>query len=87
MSENAHSPDFRWCRRGGQEFFLSENQAQVLRVLWTADADTPGVVLCDRFILREAALNSVRLRDAFRGSDAWGKLILPAAKPGYRRLA
>ena len=81
-------PRLPLCRLERRAYTLTPLQAQVVRVLWEADAQgTPEVG--QQFLLAEVESNATRLRDLFReggGKLAWGTLVI-MARPGVYRLA
>lgn len=76
LSRLVHSPDYRSVRLDGVTYELTTMQAQVVEFLTTQlENKTPAV--SEQYIL-EGLLETkqTRLKDIFRNSDAWGKLIV-----------
>jgi hypothetical protein len=81
-----HSPDFRSVRWHGRQFAFTRAQAAAVSLLWDAwRAGAPDVG--DELLRRATDTASINLRDSFRGSDAWGVLIVPGGTRGTHRLA
>jgi hypothetical protein len=88
---DGETPDFR-CSEGyrsvnlrGRQFELTVNQARVVEKLHRAyQQGTP--VLSDAHLLEALHINSDRLRDVFKNSDAWGTLVKKGERQGTRRL-
>jgi hypothetical protein len=74
-----HSADFRSVHWFGADYTFTPTQAAVVRQLWEAWEDgTPG--LGQETLLEGAGSTGDRLRDVFRGSPAWGTLVVPLGK-------
>jgi hypothetical protein len=74
-----HSSDFRSVRWFGADYTFTPTQAAVVRQLWEAWEDgTPA--LGQETLLEGAGSTGDRLRDVFRGSPAWGTLVVPLGK-------
>jgi hypothetical protein len=74
-----HSADFRSVHWFGADYTFTPTQAAVIRQLWEAWEDgTPG--LGQETLLEGAGSTGDRLRDVFRGSPAWGTLVVPLGK-------
>lgn len=80
-----HSKDYRSVYLKGRQFELSLNQARIVEELHKGHlAKTP--VISDAHLLEQLNLKADRLRDVFKGSDAWGILIVQGKRRGTRRL-
>ena len=85
------APDFRpgpgyrevWLR--GEKFDLTPNQARVVQLLHQNDGDG-NLGASQAYILEELEIKSKNLYQVFRGSPAWGRLIVPADGKGMYRL-
>lgn len=67
------------------EFLMSRPQRAVVREL--LDALTSASPEVDqRQLLRAAGSGARRLADLFRGSEAWGRLVVPGERAGHYRL-
>jgi hypothetical protein len=79
------TPDYRevWLR--GEKFSLTPNQARVIELL---DQNCPDGVagLSQAYILETLDIESDNLYQVFRGSPAWGALIVRATGKGIYRL-
>jgi hypothetical protein len=74
-----HSPDYRSVHWFGCDYTFTPTQAAVIRQLWEAWEDgTPGVG--QETLLEGAGSTGDRLRDVFRGSPAWGTLVVALGK-------
>jgi hypothetical protein len=74
-----HCKDFRFVHWFGTDYTFTPTQAAVVRQLWEAWEDgTPG--LGQETLLEGAGSTGDRLRDVFRGSPAWGTLVVPLGK-------
>jgi hypothetical protein len=74
-----HSADYRSVHWFGADYTFTPTQAAVIRQLWEAWEDgTPG--LGQETLLEGAGSTGDRLRDVFRGSPAWGTLVVPLGK-------
>jgi hypothetical protein len=74
-----HSADYRSVHWFGCDYTFTPTQAAVIRQLWEAWEDgTPGVG--QETLLEGAGSTGDRLRDVFRGSPAWGTLVVPLGK-------
>lgn len=81
-----HSADFCSVRWDGRLFFFTPNQAAIVKALWQAmENGTPCVQ--GATLLEAADCESSRVSDVFRGSDAWGVLIVEGAVKGAYQLA
>lgn len=81
-----HLSDFRqvyWPGLG--TFTLSETQAQVVRILWTA-WQAGEAELVQATVLERSGSGATRLADLFRGHPAWGTLIRWRGQTGLYRL-
>lgn len=80
-----HSDDFRSVLWDGANYEFTTNQARVVQRLWEAwENGTPS--LSQDALLTSVDLNAGRLRDVFKGNDAWGKLIVPGDRRGSFKL-
>lgn len=85
-SARSCSPDGTTVRWHGERFTFRAMQARAVRILWDAmEADTPDIR--QDSILEEIGSESRRLSDVFRGSPAWGKVIVPGERGGTFRIA
>ena len=78
-------PDYRevWLR--GEKFILTTNQARVVELLHQNYLrGTPA--LSQAYVVAELDIQSQRLSQVFRGSSAWGKLVVAADGKGMYRL-
>jgi hypothetical protein len=81
-----HSPDFASVRWNGTLYFLTPNQAAVVRQLWDAmEAGTPCVQ--GATLLEAADCESGKMSDIFKGSHAWLSLVVEGPAKGTYRLA
>jgi hypothetical protein len=67
---------------------VNRKQGAVLQVLRDAYLEGCPCVKED-FLLRvarQAGSDAIRLREVFRGTQVWGKLIVPGHEPGTYRL-
>ena len=80
-----HSKDFRSVVVRDREFTLTKRQAKVVKVLYEA-YQNGTTELSEEQITRDIDEPGSRLRDSFRGSDAWGNLVIPGKHRGGRRL-
>lgn len=77
------SPDYRSMRWGDIPFRFTSTQAACIGVLFEAwKSGSPDVG--QAFLLEKAGSNCKRLRDIFKGSDAWNKLVIRGRKGAYR---
>lgn len=68
------------------EFHLSGPQRVVVRELVDAMVNCSNPEVEERVLLARAKSQARSLEDIFRGSPAWGVLILRGSKPGLYRL-
>jgi hypothetical protein len=82
-----HGPDFRSCHWDGTDYTFTATQAACVKVLWDAlENGTPDVG--QQYILVEGAgADSQSLKDVFKKSPAWQKMILASKTRGSFRLA
>jgi len=87
ITNAVHSTDFRSVKWFGKKYTFSENQAQVVRLLWENWENGAAEVG------QETLLNEIdheyppdRLRNVFRDHPAWGKLIVQGPARGTYRL-
>lgn len=80
-----HTPDYRSIRFHGQEYTLTKNQAKIIALLHAAlQAGMPAV---DKNTLLSAIEQETsRVRDSFKKSPLWNKLVVPGARRGTYRL-
>ncbi|HZT80909.1 MAG TPA: sigma-70 family RNA polymerase sigma factor [Gemmataceae bacterium] len=75
--------DFRTAYWFGETIPLTETHAKVVRVLWEAyRKGTPDV--CHDVLIRAAGSEAAKLSDVFKGSLAWGRLIVSSSRGVYR---
>jgi hypothetical protein len=79
------SPDYRQVWLRGEKFTLTTNQARVVQLLYETQAQGTSA-LSQGFILEELEIESKRLSQVFRRSNAWGKLVVRAEGKGMYRL-
>ena len=80
-----HSPDYAMVVADGREYHLSPLRAAAVRVLHEAHLD--GIPeLRGQYILATIESGSRALSDLFKGSPAWGKLVVPGMTRGTYRL-
>jgi hypothetical protein len=82
-----HGLGFRTVIWDDEEFYFTELQAKVIALLWEQmEAGTPDVP--DRELLKACGPNPPdRLRDLFRDSPSWGRLLIESPTRGSHRLA
>ena len=80
-----HSADYREVWLGDERFDLTTNQARVVELLNQHSPDE-ATSLSQGYILETLDISSRNLSQAFRGSTAWGKLVVPAGGRGMYRL-
>lgn len=81
----SHSKDFSSVRWHGTIYGFTATQAAVVRVLWRAlRRGAPDVR--QETLLMDSASESDRLSDVFKGSPAWGTLVVPGLARGTYRL-
>jgi hypothetical protein len=81
-----HSEDFRSVRLNKMEFNLTTNQARVVETLYHHYLNGTPDLGQDYILVEVLESPSKRLRDTFKNSDAWGKLIIRGKKQGTYRL-
>lgn len=85
----AASPGPEWSRvrvPWAGEFLLNRAQrAVVAELLEALGSASPEVD--QRQLLRSAGSSARRLADVFKGSAAWGRLVVPGGRAGHYRLA
>jgi hypothetical protein len=80
-----YSEDYRWVKWRGQEFGLSEREADVVRLMH--QTVKMGIMeVAWRQMQQRLGLQGIRLRDLFKRSGAWGTLIVPGSRKGLYRL-
>jgi len=81
-----HSEDFRSVTLRRRPFTLTKTSALAVKFLYEAYQNgTPE--LGEELIMKEIGKpETSRLRDSFRGSDAWNTLVIPGRRRGNRRL-
>ncbi len=83
--EFSHSPDYRSVNLRGKRFTFTAFQAEAVKELHNAFKNgTPD--LSQATILSKIAAQSARLKDIFRGSNAWGSVVVRSSKRGAYRL-
>lgn len=85
LPQFAHSEDFRTVNYQGQEFHLTLNQARVTERLLIARENRTSEVHQDT-LLENLGIYSKRVRDVFKNSPAFGRLIVKGEKKGTFRL-
>ena len=81
----SHSADYRSVSFRGTQLSFTPRQAQVIEMLHRAFMDgTPDIG--KEFILEKLESPNSRLRDTFKGHEAWGSLIVPGSSRGTYRL-
>jgi len=79
----SHSPDFRSAVWYGTRFTFTPIQARVVEQLWAAwEAGTPE--MGQEVLLEQAESRSECLAALFKGSRAFGVMIVPAGNRTYR---
>lgn len=69
----------------GAGYHLTERQARVVEILYRAlQNGTPEV--SHREIMKMLGTPNSKLKDSFRGSAAWGTLVVPGSTRGTYRL-
>jgi hypothetical protein len=76
------SPDYRSIQLRGQTYHLSPFQAAAVKVLHEHHPSE----LSGSYILEQIEAASRSISDLFKGSEAWGKLIVPGNRRGSYRL-
>jgi hypothetical protein len=78
-------PDFRSVRWRGSDYVFTAAQAHIVRMLWEAwIAGTPDV---GDETATAAAGTERKMKEVFRGSAAWGVMIVEGATKGTHRIA
>lgn len=77
------SPDFRSVRFKGSEYALTRGQGQMIEVLWEAHQSGHPVVGKDR-LLKSIENETSAVRDTWRGSALWRRLIVSPKKGAYQ---
>ena len=81
-----HSLDFCSVAWDGRVYVFTPNQTAIVKALWDAwEAGTPCVH--GATLLEFADCKSNKMSDAFKGSPAWGTLIVEGPVKGTYRLA
>ena len=80
-----HSPDYAMVVVDGREYHLSPLRAAAVRVLHEAHLKRVPE-LRGQYVLVEIESGSRALSDLFKGSPAWGKLVVPGMTRGTYRL-
>jgi hypothetical protein len=81
----AHSADFCSVMARGESYTFTSRQAQAVQLLWENwEEGTPEV--SQHYILEELGSPNSRLRDSFKKSNAWGRLIVSGVRKGTIRL-
>jgi hypothetical protein len=84
-----HSSDFRSILWDSTAYFFSGTQARVVAALWkAAAAGVPALWQETLHAVADGSLNTrgFRVRDLFRGHQAWGTLIVPGPGKGLWQL-
>jgi hypothetical protein len=85
LSPARRSPGCRSVHWFGTDYSFTGTQGAVVDMLWDAwEQRTPDVA--HETLLREAQLDTTRLRVLFKGHPAWGTLIVPGRTRGTSRL-
>lgn len=85
LPDTGHSEDFRSLRWFGISYSFTAGQAPIVKALYEAYVNgTPDVG--QETLLEIIDRGDSRLVDVFRGSDAWGKIIVPGGSKGSFRL-
>ena len=79
-------PDYRDCTWNGKRYTFSTMQAACVQVLWE-ERDKGTLELSQQYLLEKAGSESQRLKDVFKGSDAWATMIVKGSTHGSIRLA
>jgi len=79
------APDYRCINCQGQIYTFTSRQSQIIEILFASYQNgTPDVG--QDYLLETLNIDSTRLRDVFRSSDAWGTLVIKGTKRGTYRL-
>ena len=78
--------DYKLVYLGDQEFSLTSTQAEVVEILREAYLQTGIPELGQDYIRERLGWKETRVRDVFKRSRAWGKLISSGKTPGSVRL-
>lgn len=78
--------DYKLVYLGDQEFSLTSTQAEVVAILREAYLQTGIPELGQDYIRERLGWKETRVRDVFKRSRAWGKLISSGKTPGSVRL-
>lgn len=76
-----HSPGYREVWLLDKRYSLTTNQGRVVELLHENHAQGT-ITLSQAYILEELNIKSKNLSQVFRGSDAWGKLVVRGDSPG-----
>ncbi len=79
------SPDYREVSLRGNKFALSTNQARVVELMHRHQS-AGDLSMGQGYVLEELGIKSKSLYQVFRGSSAWGALIVKAEGKGLFRL-
>jgi hypothetical protein len=69
---------------GKKEYYLTRYQASVIKVLH--DQNLKGILASSEEFLQAETKISSKIKDVFKGSDAWNQLIVPGPRRGTYRL-
>jgi hypothetical protein len=81
-----HGPDYRDCTWNGKRYTFSTMQAACVQVLWE-ERDKGTLELSQQYILEKAGSEAERLKDVFKGSEAWTTMIVKGSTHGSYGLA
>lgn len=74
------SADYRTIRFRGKQYKLTRNQSKIVKLLHDAyERGTPAVG--KHMLLEAVEAETSRVRDSFKNSPLWGKLVIPNQKP------
>jgi 7-cyano-7-deazaguanine synthase in queuosine biosynthesis len=80
-----HSPDFTTVVSKGTPYSLTPQQAQIVKLLNQA-YENKAPELSQAYILAELKLPGTQLRDTFKKSEAWGRLVVRGRRRSTYRL-
>ena len=85
LAARHHSVDFRSVVWDGIPYALTGTQAAIVAILWAEwQAGTPEV--SQAALLEGVGSLTARVRELFRGSPAWGTLIVSGSRKGTLKL-
>ena len=79
------APDFASIIWKGEVYSLSPRQAKVIKIL-KEQYDKGPPELSEQYIMEKLGTPSSNLKDTFRKSDLWKKLVIPGKKKGNFKL-